>query len=145
DAKAMAVDPHFPRLRRRLGDLYYERGQFAPALAEYRRTLAAEPDDFDSLIQAGNCARRLNDDAAAEAYFRRAESLRDDAWVATYNRACLAAVRGRNQDALALLASAIDRGLDSERLVRNDPDLAALRRAPEFAKITAKLAAYREG
>ena len=51
--KAIAADPGFPRVYRRLADLYYERGDFAQALADYRKTLAAEPKDFDALVQAG--------------------------------------------------------------------------------------------
>jgi len=36
--KASAVDPTFPRVWRRLGDLYFERQDYPKALDAYRRT-----------------------------------------------------------------------------------------------------------
>src|SRR5207244_1525666 len=56
--KAMAADPVFPHVHRRLADLFYERGEFGKALFHYRKALDRLRDDFASLIQAGNSARR---------------------------------------------------------------------------------------
>ncbi|HVO50096.1 MAG TPA: tetratricopeptide repeat protein, partial [Thermoanaerobaculia bacterium] len=132
--KALAADPAFPRPWRLAGDLSYERGDWAAARASYAKVLEKEPDDFEVLIQSANCARRLGDDAAALDGFARAEELRPDSWIPPYNRACLAAARGRTSDAGSLLLVAASRGLVNPRLLDLDEDLAAVRDTKAFAE-----------
>ncbi len=50
-----------------LGDLHYERGEFAPALDNYRRTLAAQPRDMDAIAGALRTLLALGDTNAAHA------------------------------------------------------------------------------
>lgn len=136
--KAERADPSFPRGNRLSGDLWYERGDFRRALESYEKVLAVH-DDFESLVQAGNCARRLGNAAAAERYFLTAARMRPDSWIPPYNLACLRATAGRNDEAMALLTALAKRdALPDEELLANDRDLAGLRALPGWAALRAR-------
>jgi len=137
--KALVQDPGFPHVYRRLADLYYDNGEFSPALDHYRKTLAHLPGDFRSLIQAGNCARRLKQMDQAESYFRKAGEINPDSWIPFYNLACLKAAQGEAAEGLKLLQKAIDAGLDSADQVEKDPDFISLRPLKEFTAILSRL------
>jgi len=136
---AMATDPTFPLAYRRLADMHYERGDFGGALALYRKALAEAPDDFAAAVQAGNSARRIGDPKLAADFFARAAHDRPGAWVPAYNLACLEAVGGDPQGALAALAAL--RSLPRPALLENDRDLAAVRRLPGYPEVLRKLKA----
>jgi tetratricopeptide (TPR) repeat protein len=125
--KGIAADPSFPRVYRRLGDLYYERGDFRRAYENYTKVIRLVPSDLRAILQTGNCARRMGQPKEAESLFRRAEALRADSWIPTYNRACLYAVTGRADDALQTLTALAARHALAKQLVENDKDLAAVR------------------
>ncbi|MBV8201974.1 MAG: sulfatase-like hydrolase/transferase, partial [Acidobacteria bacterium] len=137
--RAMAADPTFPVAYRRLADLHYERRDFVGALDLYRRALAERPDDFAAAVQAGNCARRIGSFGMAAEYFARAARDRPASWVPLYNLACLKAVSGDRQGALALLASM--RGFQRPALLENDHDLAAVRSLPGYGAVLQQLEA----
>lgn len=137
--QAMAADPTFPLAYRRLADLHYERRDFAGALELYRKALAERPDDFAAAVQAGNSARRTGRLAMAAAYFQRAAHDRPASWVPVYNLACLAAVKGDRQGALALLASM--HGFQRPALLDNDRDLATVRSLPGYPAVLQKIKA----
>lgn len=138
-AKAAAADPSFPRTHRLAADLFYERGEWARALAEYENTLTSVKDDFQALVQAGNCARRLGQTERARDYYRKADKLRPDSWVPPYNLACLEALEGRPEEAMRYLEASVARGLDEPDLVRADADLSSLRARPEFRQLEKKI------
>jgi len=133
--KSIQEDPKFPRVWRRLADLYYERGDFPHALEYYRKTLASQPDDFDATIQAGGAARRTGDKGAAARYYLAAEKMRKDSWLPMYNLACLWAVTGKPEPAIKLLESSVKHGLSRTDLLETDPDLASVRRRPEYPEL----------
>lgn len=138
--KGIALDPTFPRVYRRLGDLYYERNDFAHAYPNYIKASQLLPSDVRALLQAGNCARRLGRADEAETLFRRAEALKPDGWIPTYNRACLLATTGRAGDALNALTALAARHPLPARLIDRDDDLAAVRALPGFAALRQQLA-----
>lgn len=138
-AKAEAADPGFPHGNRISADLWYERGDYRKALAGYERVLAVVPKDFECLVQAGNCARRLGDPSGAERRFREATRLRPDSWVPEYNLACLRASEGRAPDALRILEGLSKRdALPSADVLEKDPDLATVRSLPGFRRLRAR-------
>ena len=139
--KALAIDPTFPHAYRRIGDLYYERAEYADALKYYRLALNRLPRDFRSMVQAGNSARFLGDEATARHYFEQATLLRDDTWIATYNLACLSAVRGDKDKAIALLREAVQRGMSMRGIAARDKDLDSLRKLPEFVALAGERSA----
>jgi arylsulfatase A-like enzyme/Flp pilus assembly protein TadD len=130
--KGAAADPTFPRVYRRLGDLYYERGDYPRAYSFYQQDIKILPSDARATIQAGNCARRLGRTAEATALFQRAEKLRPEGWVPTYNRACLLAVSGQPQAALKTLETLAAKHSLSFELIERDTDLKSVRALPDY-------------
>jgi arylsulfatase A-like enzyme/Tfp pilus assembly protein PilF len=138
--KGIAADPTFPRVYRRLGDLYYDRKDFVRAYVNYAKVIKIEPSDARAVIQAGNCARRLAHNDEAIALFRRAETLRPEGWIPTYNRACLAAATGKPQEALAILDTLSQRRAIPLALIERDTDLATMRSLPGYPALKRRLA-----
>src|SRR5207249_194763 len=81
--RAIAADPTYPHVYRRLADLFYDRKDYEHALDYYRRVLAVLPKHFEVLVQAGNTARFLNDTETAAAYYGQAGRVRPASWIAT--------------------------------------------------------------
>ncbi len=125
--RAIAVDPAYPHVYRRLADLYYDRKDYTRALDYYRKVLASLPRYFEVLIQAGNSSRFLGDADGAAAYYADAARVRNDSWIPPYNLACLRAVTGDPEAALALLGQAVDRGFGVPRMLDENDDFAPLR------------------
>jgi choline-sulfatase len=133
--RAIAVDPIYPHVHRRLADLFYDRGEYARALEYYRRVLAVLPKYFEALVQAGNTARFLGDVRTAAAYYDEAALVRPDSWVPPYNLACLRALNGAPDEALALLGTAVDRGLVVRELLDQNDDLETVRALPGWSAL----------
>jgi arylsulfatase A-like enzyme/Flp pilus assembly protein TadD len=137
--QGIAADPTFPRVYRRLGDLYFERGDYRRAYDYYVKTTQILPTDIRAILQAGNCARRLGKFAEAETYLKRAEALRPEGWIPTYNRACLLAAEGKPDTALQLLETLSARHPLPLGLIEGDRDLASVRALPGYAAFHGKL------
>jgi len=130
--QAIALDPSYPHVYRRLADLYYDRGDHARALAYYRRVLAVLPQHFEVLVQAGNSARFLGDAEAAAAYYAEAGRIRPDSWIPLYNLACLRALGGDLQEAVASLDRAVALGFGIPTLLEQNEDFARVRVLPAW-------------
>jgi len=128
--RAIAVDPTYPHVHRRLADLFYDRQDWARALEYYRRVLAVLPQYFEVLVQAGNSARFLGEVPVAAAYYDDAGRVRPDSWIPPYNQACLRALNGAPDEALALLGTAVERGLAAPDLLDANEDLETVRPLP---------------
>ncbi|MCC6490421.1 MAG: sulfatase-like hydrolase/transferase [Candidatus Hydrogenedentes bacterium] len=136
--KALAVDPGFPRAHLAYADLYFIRGDYTRALASYKRVLDAIPGHFAALLQSGLCAQRTGDLDSARTYFTRAGELRPDSWIPPYDLACVSAVAGDRDGALAQLEKALAKGTGGKGLVQaleTDTDLAALRELPAYVQL----------
>ena len=66
-------------------------------------------------------------------------ALRPDDPTVLYNLACSYSLTKRYEDALAVLARAIDRGYNDFKWLLKDPDLAGLRQQPRFKTIQEKI------
>jgi Tfp pilus assembly protein PilF len=139
--RALAADPTYPHVHRRLADLYYDRKDWGRALEYYRRVLAVLPEHFAVLVQAGNAARFLGDVGTAAAYYDEARRVRPDSWIPLYNLACLRAVTGEPQAALASLGAAVDLGFGAPGLLAENEDFAAVRALPGWAALVARVEA----
>jgi Arylsulfatase A and related enzymes len=137
--KGIAADPTFPRVYRRLADLYYDRKDFLHAFDYYKKVIQIVPSDARAVLQAGNCARRLRRNTEADTFFRRAEVLRPQGWIPTYNRACLMATSGKPEEALATLTALVARRPVPLAIVERDTDLATMRALPGYPALKQRL------
>jgi arylsulfatase A-like enzyme/lipoprotein NlpI len=136
--RALAIDPGFPRAHLAYADLYFVEGDFVRAQTYYRRVLETTPNHFAALLQAGLCAQRTGDGQGAANYFEKAQELRSDSWIPPYNLACLKAVAGDVEGALALIGIAINKDSGGRALaqsLRSDPDLESLRERADFQSL----------
>jgi hypothetical protein len=100
--------------------------------------LVVLPQHFEVLVQAGNTARFLNDTETAAAYYGEAGRVRPDTWIPPYNLACLRAVNGDPETALALLGKAVDLGFRTATLLDENDDFAALRTRPGWSELVSR-------
>jgi choline-sulfatase len=138
--RAIALDPTYPHVYRRLADLYYDRKDWPHALEYYRRVLSVLPQHFEVLIQAGNSARFQGETEVAAGYYDEAGRARPDSWIPQYNMACLRALGGEPDAALALLGQAVDRGFGLTKLLETNEDFDSLRTLPGWAPLNARAA-----
>jgi tetratricopeptide (TPR) repeat protein len=136
--QAIAADPTYPHAHRRLADLFYGRKDYARALTYYDRTLSVLPQDFVALIQAGNSARFIGDPKTAAARYEEARAARPDSWIPPYNLACLRALNGRPEEALAFLNDALRAGFANPQLLEENEDFVAVRGTPEWDALLAQ-------
>jgi tetratricopeptide (TPR) repeat protein len=132
--KAVAIDPSFPQVYRRIADVYFDRRQYAEALNYYEKSLERLPRDFRSLLQAGNAARALGQNDLGQKYYLRAQLVRPDSWVPAYNLACLLAATRDTEGALDRLKKAVDNGMPAQ-IAMQDKDMLPLRPKPRFAAL----------
>jgi len=137
--KAMAIDPTYPHANRRLADLYYDRKEYVRALDYYRRVLVALPRYFDVLIQAGNAARFAGDSSEAARYYAEAATVRPDSWIPPYNLACLQALDGQGDAAVASLEKAVALGFENRGLLDGNEDFESLHGLPGWLRVRDKV------
>lgn len=105
----------------------------------YERLLQEHPDFVDALIPLGDAYTKRGRHARGLAVDRRLAELRPDDPLVWYNLACSLSLVKRIPEALKVLARAIALGYDEFAWILRDPDLAHLRRAPEFQAFLAKV------
>jgi len=96
------------------------------------------PDHFEALVQAGNSARYGGDVAVATEYYERARTVRPDSWIPPYNLACVKAVAGDVDEALALVDQAMDAGFRAPNLLDENDDFASLRASARWPELHAR-------
>ena len=113
---------------------------------DYRRALehleplaAMAPKSSWVWHQIGYAALALGDVARGEPAIREAHRLNPKSATHVYNLACVAALKGRKQEAMDHLEKAVEMGFDDYDLVVSDSDLDAIRAMPAFEKLQAAL------
>lgn len=135
---ALAQAP--PAADRAAADAAFRERDWQTAANAYAAVAVVDPD-IEACYRLGYCLHALGQLDEALRWHRRAAALHaTDAHlgaIATYNIACVHALQGRSEEALAALRLAVERGFRRPLQLRRDPDLAALRAAPEFPAIVA--------
>jgi hypothetical protein len=105
-------------------------------LVEIRdKLLRLYPDRADALHWAAHVSLIGYDPAAGAALLDAAIAVGPVEPEMYYDRACVHALRGETERALAALQTAIDAGFRNWDWIDKDPDLASLRAKPEFAEL----------
>ena len=115
------------------------RGDKAKAVAYYERACAAAPDHPNAHASLAAAQGFAGDVAAADATIANARARFGDDRISPYVLAIVASRCGRPDEAIALLARAIDLRDPSALLVPVDPSFIALRNHPAWTQITRRL------
>jgi tetratricopeptide (TPR) repeat protein len=117
---------------------------FESGIAACRALLELDPDDGQAWFLLGYClhgAKKL--DEALKAHEKAAE-FPQYAPTATYNVACVYALRNDKDKAFEWLKKAVDAGFTNADHIETDADMDSLRGDPRFAKIVAAMTAAPE-
>jgi len=136
------IDPNFLAMHENIAAAQIRLRNLAEAEAHLREELKlidcldqardTELPPFAYMLETGRDAAGDREQARAETMRERLRQARS---VAHYNMACLKAVQGNTDDALAELQRAVDNGFSDTAALRRDPDLARIRSTPAFRQV----------
>lgn len=109
--------------------------KFDEAEAEFRRVLSVNPYRWQLWYDLGfalHPQKRFDESQAAWAKARELGGARTGCLV---NMACSASMVGRHEEAIDLIAQALDEGFTDMDVLRNDTDLAPIRDMPRFRSV----------
>ena len=106
-------------------------------IAFYEKLLRAYPDFVDALFPLGHAYTRRRSHDKALSVDQRLTQLRPDDPLSWYNLACSYSLLDRIEDAIEALRRAITLGYADFSYLQQDPDLASLRRSPNFREFVA--------
>jgi len=128
--RAIELDPKLAQPHHGLGNVYYQLGRYDEAIAEYQRASELDPKIATVHSSLAACYRKLGNQAK---YAEQIKIARDVmATENEYNRACLEAICGNVDEALALLKVALEKKPSRLELARRDPDFEFIRDDPRF-------------
>ena len=123
------ADAHSPH--RVLGLIHAHRGETAAAIAELEQAIVLDAEDYEARAALGKLYLDAGRKQAAHEAFTLAHE-QAEADHAEYGLACVAAVSGDVERALALLETALEKGLIQLGWVRIDPEFAFMQDNPQF-------------
>lgn len=126
---------------RRAADAAVQRKDFAAAATAFHKLTDANPQDAQAWHMLGyslHLGGKLDEALAAH---QKAATFPATVVPATYNIACVHALKGRSDEAFAWLDKAVAAGFADADLLATDGDLDSLRKDPRFAKIAAAVKA----
>lgn len=107
--KALELDKDNPDYLRSLGQNLIDSDQFEEAITVYKNLISADAQDADSYLHLGLAYRQLGCFDEAAENLQKAASLKPDNVPILYNQALLAEARNRNDEAVAILKSVLDK------------------------------------
>jgi len=129
-----------------LGGEYAALGMRVEAAAARRRAvklieqrLNLNPDDARAYNLGATTLAKLGNEPRALEFAMRSLAIDPEDPMVLYNVACLYALIGKPQDALAHLEKAISHGFGDRLAVANDPDLDLIRRTPWFQALASSM------
>ncbi len=144
--QARRVNPDDYQAPSLLGMVYSGMGQKAQAEVAYRhcvqvaeKHLELYPDDPRALYLGAGALCQLGDRARSLDWVRRALALEPEDSGVLYNVACVYALQGQTEEALACLEKAVEHGLGQKDWMEKDSDLISIRSRPRFQALLEKL------
>jgi tetratricopeptide (TPR) repeat protein len=128
--RAIDIDPQYASPWNGLGLVYTLQGELEQAVAAFRRAIELEPEEGTYYGSLAGVLRRLGREEEARQAIEAARPLM--AQENEYNRACFAAICGDGEEALRLLAIALQQQQVSPDWARRDPDFVTLHADPRF-------------
>lgn len=133
--QAIALDPTLKHAFNGLGNLYYQREAYEPALSMYQKALDLDPDYITARNNLGNTYMQLNMSAKAITELTKAISADRDSGLAYYNMACVYARTSEPEKAIHYLEMAIVREPEARHWAKTDTDFTAVRSTSAFQKL----------
>lgn len=127
-------EAHSPH--RILGLIYDAKGQTVQAIAELEQAIALDATDYEAQAALAKLYQRVGRHQEADEKLALANALAQDDH-AEYGQACVAAVSGDVDRAVALLEVALTKGLVQVGWVRIDPEFAFIQDDPRFQALIA--------
>ncbi|WP_448337817.1 tetratricopeptide repeat protein, partial [Chloroflexus aurantiacus] len=128
--RAIDIDPQFAAPWQGLGLVYTLQGELEQAVTAFRRAIELAPEEGTFYGSLAGVLRRLGREEEARQAIEAARPLM--AQESEYNRACFAAICGDGEEALRLLAIALQQQQVSPDWARRDPDFVTLHADPRF-------------
>lgn len=101
----------------------------------YEKLLTAYPDFLDALVPLGHAYTRRGLYEKGLQVDLRLIKLRERDPLTWYNLACSYSLLGRIEDAVGAVRRSLELGYSDLRALQRDPDLANLRRSPQFRQL----------
>ena len=133
--QAIALNSEMKAAYTSLGNLYYERQDYARAIAMYKHTLSIDPKDIKARNNLGSSYMQLAMHEEAIAELHKAIDMDNTSGLAYYNLACAYARTGAKVRAIEYLQQAIERVPQARDWALADRDFAAVKSAPAFHKL----------
>lgn len=118
--KALRLTPRSASIYSNLGTAYFARKKYKEAADAYQEALALDPDVFEHKSSAGVLLQERSVSERAKFHYYMAKN---------YAKA------GQHDRALIYLRKALEEGFQERQKLREDPEFAAMREAPEFQEL----------
>jgi len=130
--RLIKIDPEDAIGWARLGDNYLKRGDYTQAESAYKRALAIQPDAMQVVMMLGDLAVIQGRLEKARDYYSQVEAKGWNDPDTAYHLACVEALSGRKDEALAWLETALQRGYANYNALNSGKELTALWEDPRF-------------
>lgn len=124
-----------PQRIRKEANAAIQAADFPKAADAFRKLTELDPQDGEAWHMLGYSLHAAGKLDEALPIHEKAAAFPASAPAATYNVACVHALRGRSDEAFASLEKAVGLGFTDTDLLASDSDLASLRKDPRFAKV----------
>lgn len=138
-ASAQEPTPAVGKQSRSAADAAWQTKDWENAAVNYRKVVDADPKDGEAWHRLGFALHSLGKLDEALAAHEKAAGFPRFAGHGCYNAACVHALKGDKEKAIAWLDKAANAGLDLYDHIQTDTDMDAIRDDPRFAKILAKI------
>ena len=139
--KAAEMSPNDAHIRRNLADAYRASNQTAKATGAYDETiklaaksLQVNPQDSDALGVQAIAYAKLGNKTTALQLIQHARQIKSDDTLLMFREATIYALAGNTAGAVSSLRQALQHNYSLEE-INSDPELANLRKTPEFAQL----------
>ncbi len=133
--EALALEPGFAVAHQWLGRALGATGRWEEATAEHRRALALLGEDPESLASVAHACARAGELEEAQRLLAELSALAARRWVSPYWFALVELGLGRHDEALELLARAVEERMDWVIALGVEPSFDPLRDRPRFAQL----------
>ena len=137
---ASATDKVAIQQMREKAALLFRKEDWLAAAKAYDDVCKIDPDDAIAWYRRGYALHALEDYVSAIEANKQAAKFDAVKAKALYNLACALTLTDRSDEALSALERAINAGFKDAHLLKTDPDLAAIRNDPRFARLVEKIA-----